>query len=73
MSNTTGRLHSQEDLARFRDVQPLASISQAVDALCAKHGYEPRHKAYPFETLAHRVEKLKDDGKKSHFSLAQAA
>jgi len=25
-----------------------------VDALCNKHGYEPRHKAYPFETLAHR-------------------
>ena len=67
-----------DDLLEYRQLilsmakarAPLASISQAVDALCAKHGYEPRHKAYPFETLAHRVEKLKDDGKKTHFSLA---
>ncbi len=55
-------------MARARE--PLARISQAVDALCAKHGYEPRHKAYPFETLAHRVEKLKDDGKPKHLNLA---
>ncbi|MDP1774982.1 MAG: M24 family metallopeptidase, partial [Moraxellaceae bacterium] len=67
-----------DDLADYRRLilsmakqrRPLAEISQAVDALCAKHGYEPRHKAYPFETLAHRVEKLKDDGKKSHLSIA---
>ena len=48
----------------------LAEVSRAVDALCAKHGYEPRHKAYPFETLAHRIDKLADDGKKSHFTIA---
>lgn len=41
----------------------LASISRAVDALCERHGYEPRHKAYPFQTLAHRVELVDDDGR----------
>lgn len=67
-----------DDLADYRRLilkmakerRPLAEISQAVDALCAQHGYDPRHKAYPFETLAHRVEKLKDDGKKSHLNIA---
>lgn len=66
-----------DDLAEYRDLilymarerRSLAEISRAVDALCARHGYDPRHKAYPFETLAHRVEKLKDDGKTSHLSL----
>ncbi len=66
-----------DDLAEYRRLilamakqrRPLSEISQAVDALCAQHGYDPRHKAYPFETLAHRVEKLKDDGKKSHLSV----
>lgn len=47
----------------------LSEVSQAVDRLCAQHGYEPRHKAYPFEVLAHRVEKLADDGKPRHSSL----
>jgi Xaa-Pro aminopeptidase len=42
----------------------LSEISQAVDRLCAKHGYEPRHKAYPFQVLAHRVERLPADGRK---------
>ncbi|MGH8430252.1 MAG: M24 family metallopeptidase [Solimonas sp.] len=57
-------------LAQVKQRRPLAEISRAVDALCAKHGYDPRHKAYPFETLAHRIEKLKDDGKKSHLKIA---
>lgn len=57
-------------LSQVRERRPLAEISRAVDALCAKHGYDPRHKAYPFETLAHRIEKLKDDGKKSHLKIA---
>ena len=52
-----------------RERHTLADVSRAVDRLCAKHGYEPRHKAYPFEVLAHRVEKLESDGKKSHLSL----
>jgi Xaa-Pro aminopeptidase len=67
-----------DDLIEYRQLileqvkarRPLAEISRAVDALCAKHGYDPRHKAYPFETLAHRIEKLKDDGKKSHLKIA---
>lgn len=52
-----------------RQRKTLAQVSQAVDRLCDKHGYEPRHKAYPFEVLAHRVEILPDDGKKSHATL----
>lgn len=47
----------------------LSEVSQAVDRLCAQHGVEPRHKAYPFQVLAHRVEKLDDDGKPRHASL----
>jgi Xaa-Pro aminopeptidase len=42
----------------------LSEISRAVDRLCARHGYEPRHHAYPFQVLAHRVEKLADDGRR---------
>lgn len=49
------------DLVRQR--KQLSEISQAVDRLCARHGYEPRHKAYPFQVLAHRVEKLEDDAR----------
>lgn len=55
------------DLVKQRKL--LSEVSQAVDRLCAKHGYEPRHKAYPFQVLAHRVEKLADDHKPSHLSL----
>ncbi|TXH06326.1 MAG: M24 family metallopeptidase [Nevskiaceae bacterium] len=55
------------DLVRQR--RPLGEVSRAVDRLCARHGYEPRQKAYPFEVLAHRVEKLDDDGKARHLSL----
>ena len=47
------------DLVRERRL--LSEVSQAVDELCARHGYEPRHKAYPFSVLAHRVEKLSDE------------
>jgi Xaa-Pro aminopeptidase len=55
------------DLVKQR--QTLAEVSRAVDRLCVKHGYDARHKAYPFEVLAHRVEKLTDDGKQKHASL----
>ncbi|MEQ1440703.1 M24 family metallopeptidase [Fontimonas sp. SYSU GA230001] len=60
-------------LDRVRRRETLAEISRAVDRLCARQGYEPRHKAYPFEVLAHRVEKLSDDGrdKTAHPSLAR--
>lgn len=57
------------DLVRQR--RTLAEVSRAVDALCRQHGYEPRHKAYPFQVLAHRVEKLADDGRARHLALAR--
>ncbi len=44
------------DLIKQR--RPMREVSQAVDLLIAKQGYEPRHKAYPFETLAHTVEPM---------------
>lgn len=58
-------------LSLVRQRQPLAEVSRAVDRLCARHGYEARHKAYPFEVLAHRVEALEDDGRPQHPSLAR--
>lgn len=66
-----------DDLLEYRELilamvkarRTLADVSRAVDRLCAKHGYEPRHKAYPFQVLAHRVEKLADDGGRNHLSL----
>lgn len=66
-----------DDLREYRELivslvrqrKHLSEVSQAVDRLCQRHGYDPRHKAYPFEVLAHRVEKLADDGAKSHLSL----
>ncbi|HKY92555.1 MAG TPA: M24 family metallopeptidase [Nevskiaceae bacterium] len=57
------------DLVRRRET--LAEVSRAVDRLCARHGYEPRHKAYPFQVLAHRVEQLDDDGRKAHLAVAR--
>ncbi|HEY0975234.1 MAG TPA: M24 family metallopeptidase [Solimonas sp.] len=57
-------------LEKVRARDTLAEVSRAVDRLCARHGYEPRHKAYPFEVLAHRVETLSDDGR-AHPSLAR--
>lgn len=57
-------------LQLVRERRPLAEVSRAVDALCQRHGYEPRHKAYPFETLAHRIEQLPDDGRQSHLAVA---
>lgn len=47
------------DLIRQR--RSMADVSRAVDALCMKQGLEPRHHAYPFSVLAHRVETLPDD------------
>jgi Xaa-Pro aminopeptidase len=57
---------AMDDLLEYRDLiltlvqqrLPLSDVSLAVDKLCAQQGYEPRHKAYPFQVLAHRVEKL---------------
>jgi len=50
--------HRQLIVRLVKQRRPLAEVSQAVDRLCAEQGTLPRHKAYPFEVLAHRVEKL---------------
>ena len=42
----------------IRAGKTMAEVSQAVDRLCEQQGVEPRHKAYPFEVLSHRVEIL---------------
>jgi hypothetical protein len=55
--------HRQLILDLVHQRLPLAQVSQAVDSLCARQGTLPRHKAYPFEVLAHRVEKL---GERQH-------
>lgn len=53
------------DLIKQR--RPMSEVSQAVDQLIAKQGHEPRHKAYPFETLAHTVQPMaKRKGTKPH-------
>lgn len=49
--------------------ETMAGVSRAVDALCRRQGVEPRHKAYPFNVLAHRVELL--PGTPGGFSVAQ--
>lgn len=38
--------------------RPMSEVSQAVDALIQRQGHAPRHKAYPFETLAHTVQPM---------------
>ncbi|MBX7096919.1 MAG: aminopeptidase P family protein [Myxococcaceae bacterium] len=51
------------DLAEYRSLivrlvnerVPFAEISRRVDVLAARHGYEVRHRAYPFGVLAHLV------------------
>ncbi|KVL37169.1 M24 family metallopeptidase [Burkholderia sp. MSMB1835] len=56
----------QDDLMDHRDMivrlvkarRPMAEVAQEVDALCRRQGVEPRHKAYPFKVLAHRVAKI---------------
>ena len=50
--------HRQLILEMVRERHLMSSVSAAVDALCVRQGVEPRHHAYPFAVLAHRVEKL---------------
>lgn len=50
--------HRQLIIEMIRERRLMSEVSQAVDALCAKQGVDPRHHAYPFAVLAHRVEKL---------------
>ena len=42
----------------IKQCRPMSEVSQAVDRLILKQGHEPRHKAYPFETLAHTVQPM---------------
>lgn len=50
--------HRQLILELIRQRTPMAGVSQAVDRLCTRQGVEPRHKAYPFSVLAHKVEAI---------------
>jgi Xaa-Pro aminopeptidase len=50
--------HRQLIIEQVRARHLMSEVSAAVDALCVRQGVEPRHHAYPFAVLAHRVEKL---------------
>ncbi|MDQ8038444.1 MAG: M24 family metallopeptidase [Pedobacter sp.] len=52
--------HRELIIRMIRERRLMSEVSQAVDSLCIKQGVEPRHHAYPFAVLAHRVEKLPD-------------
>ncbi len=52
--------HRELIIRMIRERRLMSEVSQAVDALCIRQGVEPRHHAYPFSVLAHRVEKLPD-------------
>lgn len=52
---------------RVKQRASMAEVSRAVDQLCKKQGVDPRHKAYPFEVLAHRVNTL--DPEQTAFSV----
>lgn len=47
-------------LDQIKARQSMAQVSQAVDRLCAQQGVEPRHKAYPFSVLAHKVDTINE-------------
>ncbi|MGN4070979.1 M24 family metallopeptidase [Burkholderia gladioli] len=59
-----------DDLAAHRELivslvkarRSLAEVAREVDELCRRQGVEPRHKAYPFKVLAHRVARLHSPG-----------
>ncbi|AOJ71497.1 MULTISPECIES: M24 family metallopeptidase [Burkholderia] len=61
----------QDDLIAHRELivtlvnarRTLADVAREVDALCRRQGVEPRHKAYPFHVLAHRIERIATGGK----------
>jgi hypothetical protein len=55
--------HRELIVRLVRERRTLAEVAQAVDALCQRQGVAPRHKAYPFKVLAHRVAKLHDPAK----------
>lgn len=50
--------HRQLILEKVRERLLMSEVSAAVDRLCVQQGVEPRHHAYPFAVLAHRLEQL---------------
>lgn len=56
----------QDDLIAHRELivklvkerRNMADVAREVDALCRRQGVEPRHKAYTFKVLAHRVARI---------------
>lgn len=58
----------QDDLIEHRELivklvkerRNLAAVARAVDDLCRRQGVEPRHKAYPFKVLAHRIARIEN-------------
>lgn len=50
--------HRRLILDLIRQQLPMNQVSQAVDKLTLQQGHAPRHKAYPFETLAHTVQPM---------------
>lgn len=63
--------HRQMILAQIKERRLMSEVSQSVDALCVKQGVEPRHHAYPFAVLAHRVEKLPEQPIAPKFSVGR--
>lgn len=55
--------HRELIVRLIRERRSMADVARAVDQLCMKQGVEPRHKAYPFKVLAHRVAKLESPSK----------
>ena len=55
--------HRELIVRLIRERRSIADVARAVDQLCMKQGVEPRHKAYPFKVLAHRVAKLDSPSK----------
>lgn len=50
--------HRQLVLDMVRQRHLMSDVSAAIDRLCAQQGNDPRHHAYPFSVLAHRIERL---------------
>ena len=50
--------HRSLILKLVRQGLSMRDVSKAVDQLISTQGFEPRHKAYPFEVLAHQVTRL---------------
>lgn len=61
--------HRQLILDLIKQRKTMADVSRAVDQLCATQGLEPRHKAYPFSVLAHKVEAV--DERRASFSVGR--